>query len=94
MHISYLEGEDLESLSHTALNSLLDTAIEGFAHYLTIDEGRAQGTVKQYSADLRMFRRWLNAHSPGYRPPGNSSPLSTSGDFWERRSSSPTAITA
>ena len=68
MHISYLEGEDLESLSHTALNSLLDTAIEGFAHYLTSDEGRAQGTVSQYSADLRMFRRWLNAQSTGLPP--------------------------
>jgi len=68
MYISYLEGEDLESLSHTALNSLLDTAIEGFAHYLTSDEGRAQGTVSQYTADLRMFRRWLNAQSTGLPP--------------------------
>ncbi len=42
-----------------------DTAAQGFAHYLTSDEGRAPGTVKQYSADLGMFRRWLNAQATG-----------------------------
>jgi site-specific recombinase XerD len=38
--------------------------ITAFAHYLEVEARLSPRTVREYSADVRQFRRWLDAAHP------------------------------